>query len=189
MTKRHYLILLILCWASLLFYTLLKIAFGYYVEIMVNSDNFIKFCNYIDNHYFLKGIVASLVCYVMLSIYYKALLPHKDVNKLFLIIFSVVSAYLCLLHSVISISFDVIKFLIVPIVLDFNNFKSKPFKLILTCIIGYAINLAFQVISAFTRNLSIVVLQDSSMISLILSIDVFIMLELYKLYRNKPKEV
>ena len=79
--------------------------------------------------------------------------------------------------SDISITF------ILPIILVGKNYK-KYFEILIAIVLSFA----FQFISLIVKNLAITIIDESTFISLIFGIDVYLMFFLYYLYRNYQKE-
>lgn len=85
--------------------------------------------------------------------------------------------------TVFSVVFDFWLMLVMPIL-----FVKKDFKKHIHIPIAIVLTLGFQTISLFTKNLAIGRIDDSTFISLIYGIDIYIMCALYYLYRNFNKE-
>lgn len=182
------LMMIILCWSVLIFYLCLKIFFGYYIEFATRNENFIMFCNFIDANIYVNYILSCSISYVMFYYYYCALLGKQKLDKkelIILLVMILVTNILCNINMLLSFLCDIIKALIVPLIF----MKKVTIKNILNCIIMYIVNVFFQAISLFSRNLQLdKSIQDSSFVSLLLYLDVLIMIYIYYQYRKNGKE-
>lgn len=179
------LMMIILCWSVLIFYLCLKIFFGYYIEFATKNENFIMFCNFIDANIYVNYILSCSISYVMFHYYYCALLGKQKLDKkelIILLVMILVTNILCNIGIVFSLISDIIKFWIIPSILLFKNYKKLNLKSIIFVTVFAIINLIFQLLSALARNIGIKIIQDSSFVSMLLSLDVLIMIILYYLY-------
>ena len=177
--------LIIMCWITVICYSIIKIFFPTCFEIVCESESFIKFGELADNSFLLKVIIGLCSSYLCYWLYYGALLSKFWLSKRETIIFLCALVPLTILkvwNANLGLISDIALLFIIPIIFMKQN-KVKIFPNIL---IAFALNLGFQVLSAFTKNLSISYLPDNNgtAIALIYSIDVYLMLGLYYLYTN-----
>lgn len=176
--------LIIMCWITVICYSIIKIFFPTCFEIVCESKSFIKFGELADSSFLLKVIIGLCSSYLCYWLYYGALLSKFWLSKKETIIFLCALVPLTILkvwNANLGLISDIALLFIIPIIFMKQN-KVKIFPNIL---IAFALNLGFQVISAFTKNLSIGYLPHESMAtSLIYIIDVYLMLGLYYLYMN-----
>lgn len=186
------LVLLILTWVTLIFYMCLKLFFGYYVEYTTSNENFINFCNLVDNNTILGIILPTITSYIMLYLYYCTILSQNKLNinqNIILILFIIISVVISEFIPNISFVSDLLKFFIAPFIMYY--FKGKlTVKHLIVVSVGYVVNPILQLISLISRNIDLNhMVQDSSFVSLLLSLDVILMLTLHYLYERRIKLV
>lgn len=181
--KKIYRRLIILCWVVLVFYLLMKLLFGYTLEIVCNNARILAICNFVDNNIVVNYIVSSIFCFVMFYFYYGAILRKTKFNKKELIIFVITILVSNIFAYIPSITFigDIIKLFVAPMIL-LGRFKWKN---VLICLIFFVLNLSFQLISTITANIGVKSLQYNSLSIIVLSLDLIIMLLLMFLYRKE----
>lgn len=182
---------IIICWVVLAVCFVIKIFGGRYFEIATNNETFKAVCDYVDNHLWLQYIlsfITSLITAILLNL---AVLRQKWLNakqSIILLICVAISFTTIILRDYIqSQLLDIIAFAvsIVPLLICPMIFSKKPLR----SIIAVALYLAFQGISIVVKGLSISKINDdSALIGLIFSIDLYIMLILYYLYSNFRKD-
>lgn len=177
---------IIISWITLALCFVVKIFGGNFFEIMCNNPNYIALCEYADTHFWCKYLIcflSSMVCEILylLAIMQKVKPSKKD---LVLTISSmVISCFVQLLANKWTIITDIWIFFGLPCVLI-----GKEYKKYFSVIIAWLITFLFQIISLVVKNLAIKPVDDSTFISLIYMIDLYIMCILYYLYRNLNKE-
>lgn len=177
---------IIISWVSLLLCFVIKIFGGNYFEIMSNSKGYKALCDYADSHFWLKyliGVCSSMLCQ---SLYLLAILQKYKFNRfeLSLTFISVaLSTGIRYFTDKYSIAFDILLCFILPIV-----FLGKDYKRYYHVIIAWVLTFLFQLVSLLVKNVGVVVIDESTFISLIYGIDVYIMCFLYYLYTNFKKE-
>lgn len=186
-------ILIIFCWTTLIAYVIIKIHNDTLFELHTNNQSFINFCNKVDNTTILQIIIGLISSYICYSLMYLAMIGKYWLDKLELIIFIPVlciTTVVKVFNNVIGIVFDIIMSLAIPMLfLKKNNFSTL--KAILTVIYGNVLDISFQMLSLFTRNLNPkhFLTDNGSCNCILFSIDVYIMLLLYYLYSNKKRTV
>lgn len=176
-------ITIVLCWLSLFSFWAIKLFCGNFFEIMVENENFVKFSNMVQNSwlkYLISLITISLSTYLALgAVSQKFYIKGWElISTLFIIISSWIFAnfvnvdFLKMWYAYIAIAiFGII----------FQNGWKKLFGFL-----PFILETLFSLISLLTRNIEIKV-STNYFISLILSIDLYIMAFLYYLYSNLIK--
>lgn len=165
---------------------MIKIFGGNFFEIVCNNQTYKKICEYADTHLWLKYIIgfsSSLLCETLFLL--AILQKYKFTTKeLVITLISVaVACILKLINQYIGLIGDLWITILLPMFL-----LGKQFKKYWSVLFANLFNWAFQFISIIVKNLSIGIIDNSTFISLIYSIDVYIMCFLYYLYRNYLKE-
>lgn len=169
-------------WVVLIACMLVKLFGGNWFEIVCNNKNFIAICNYVDNNMWLKMILACIFQlisgYFILSIIFKT----KYLKIKYIIIFMPLLIIRSILSWYIPFStfiFDLFITVIIPIIIT-RNWKRV--------LIVNLLMIAFQLISMFIRNLSIIDFNDNNtIVSLIMQIDYYVMMFIYYLYTIKER--
>lgn len=184
---------IITCWLLLFVCFALKIFGGNYFAIVVNSPNFVSFCQFLDGNIFLYGLLGLISSLVSYALFYLALLRQLWFTKRqFLVFFASVFVF-CLLRvsvinfenrAIIANTINLIQYFAIPFFLGFKPRKNNIARLF----IGNILNLGFQVIAAITKSIGVRIMTDSSLTTIIFMIDLYIMLSLYYLYSNNKKK-
>lgn len=178
---------IIISWITLGLCFLVKIFGGNFFEIVCENPNYKALCEYADSHFWLKyliAVISSMFCHSLyiLSILQKYKMSLKDFLWTFISI--LISCFLKLVNQTIGGIFDIWIAFGLPFVLLGKEIPKKWWHIF----IAYAITFVFQLLSLIVKNLSIGIIDDSTFISLIYMIDVYIMCVIYYLYRNYEKE-
>ena len=178
--------IIIVSWVSLGLCFIIKFLGGNFFEIMCESKNYKKLCDYAENHLWLDFILSTISTMLCQSLYLLAIIQeYKFSKKQFLL--TLISCIACwfirVFLSNISFICDIWLFVVLPII-----FLGKQYKKYWQIIIAFILNFLFQLISLFVKNLSIGLVDNSIFIVLIYGIDVYIMCFIYYLYRNSKKE-
>lgn len=177
---------IIISWITLALCFVVKIFGGNFFEIMCDNPNYKALCEYADNNFWCKYLLAFATSIVAQSFYELSIMEKYKFNKkefIITLISVLLSCYFKLLNASIGLIFDLWLLIILPIILLGKNYKQywKAF-------LGLALNFAFQIISLLTKNISFGITDNSTFISLIYGIDIYIMCFLYYLYSNFIKE-
>lgn len=171
-----------LCWFSLILCMVVKLFGGNYFEIASKNENFINVCNWIETNFISTVIMYGFYClsyYLIISIFSGNCIKGK--NKIILII---VALFLCIIkgHSnIIGFVIETISMILLPLFMS----KGKKSKIIINCVISYAVINVFQLLSLFIRNIDAQLVNANFCISLLFQVDYYIMLILYYLYSVK----
>ena len=154
---------------------------------MCENENFIKVCEYADNHFWAYYLLATIFSFVNTYFFVLAIIQEVKFKKwqLLVVILTVVIGNIIKSFSDIGgLIFDIWQAIVMPAV--FTVGTPKKHKNIL---IANGLLLVFQIISLVTRNIGFKILSNSSaLISSIFNIDLIIMVVLYFLYSNLIKE-
>lgn len=173
-------ITIVICWISLFAFWAIKLFGGNFFEVVVENKNFIKFSETVQNSwlkYLVSFITIALSNYMTLGavcqkFYFKG-------KQSIVIWFSIITMWV--VANFIEIDFlkmwygYILTFLI-PL---FYQIKYKK----LLGLLAVVFDLGFSIISMLVRNIPLVV-SSNYMISMIMSIDIYIMICLYYLYSN-----
>ena len=178
---------IIVCWIALAICFGIKLFGGNLFEIMCNNENFIKVCEYADNHFWAYYVISTAYCVVLNYFFILAICGEcKISDKSHIIIFVITSLISCLaksLNMAVGLIFDVWQVIVMPCI--FTIRKPKRHWLVL---FGNVLAFTFQSISMLTKNLSFGIVTDNGvLVSAIYSIDVLLMFILYYLYSNNYK--
>lgn len=178
---------IVVCWIALAICFGIKLFGGNLFEIMCNNENFIKVCNYADDHMWAYYLLSVAYCLVSNYFFILAVCAEWRFNNRNLIIFVSTILAVCavkLLSNTLGLIFDIWQVVIMPCV-----FTIKTPKRHWAVLIGNIMVFVFQAISLITRNLSFgIVTENGLLIGIIYSTDVTLMLILYYLYSNISKE-
>jgi hypothetical protein len=170
-------------WVALAICFVIKLLGGNFFNIICEKENFIAFCNYADNHFWLQYIVGVLNTLISLYFYTLAILGElKFTVKQFIVILAttLVGTLVKLLNNKIGSLFDIWQFIIMPSILTIKNPKRHWIVLL-----SIGLLFIFQLLSLIVKNLQIeFVTNNGLVISLIYSLDITIMIILYYLYSN-----
>ena len=72
---------IIVCWIALAICFGIKLFGGNLFEIMCNNENFIKVCEYADNHFWAYYLINALYCFVSLYFFTLAICGKKSFRK------------------------------------------------------------------------------------------------------------
>ncbi len=187
MNKRVIKTAIIISWIVLAVCFIIKIIGGKWFNIATNNKTFISVCAFIDKHLWLQDIIAFATSLLVATLLNLAVLKQRKFKLLqFIIVVICVATHFAVavvgeylqnkIISIISFALGIIPTCICPMILS-----RKPLRSIVAC----ALYLGFQGISVVIKGLAITqISNESSLVSLIFSIDVYIMLILYYLYAN-----
>ena len=178
---------IIVCWIALAICFGIKLFGGNLFEIMCNNENFIKVCDYADNNLVLYYIVNTLNSLVLLYFFDLAICQKLKFEKLelIIIIFTVlIGNIIKLCSNTFGLIYDIWQMFAMPCF-----FLRETPKKWLNSLLGNILLVIFQLMSLFIKNIGIKILTGESLIiTLIFSIDVFIMILLYFGYSNVKKK-
>lgn len=181
--KDKYKTLITSCWVVLLCCFIVKLLGGNFFVIVCENEKFIKFCDFVEGN-ILKYILSFILYFVGTYIYFKAVLVKlsKRQDNILTIIVSGWWLIKLLLYKFDLLIFilDVIFMIVTPIIINHN--KQYIWS---DSIVGFVLNFIFQAVSIVTKSLSFSFVDDKFIIGTIFSIDYYIMIILYYLYRTK----
>ena len=183
--KDKYSTLIKATWVVLICCFIVKLFGGNFFEIACNNEKFVRFCAI-----FSTGVPYYIINYVLYHVgayyYYKAVLKEKNLykRKYFLhsvIVITWIIKFLISIYIgnnlVLILIYDTFVMILPPVFLDKSKWKRS--------IVGYILNLTFQIITLITKNIGLKLLTDNLLIIIIYSIDYYIMIVLYYLYSIK----
>lgn len=181
--KRYLKRVIVVCWIALAVCFGIKLFGGNLFEVMCQNENFIKVCEYADNHFWAYYLINALYCFVSLYFFTLAICGKKSFRKWELIVVIatvIVGTLLKYFNQYVGLVFDVWQFIIMPCVFTLDN-KRRHIYVIPANILLFV----FQAISMFVKNIEFGILTDKGLlISMIYSIDVLLMVLLYYGYSN-----
>ena len=182
---------IVVCWIALAICFGIKLFGGNLFEIMCNNENFIKVCEYADNHFWADYILSSLYCFA--STYFSTLAmcglyKYNKIQLTIVICTVLVGTIIKYVSSFVGVIFDVWQMIIMPCVFTLKNSSRHKFVLL-----GNALIVIFQMASIYVKNIDYIIVTDYGLlIGIIYSLDVLLMIFIYYLYSNilsKRKEV
>ena len=177
---------IVVCWVALAICFGIKLFGGNLFEIICENENFIKVCEYADNHWWADYLISVAYCLVSNYFFVLAVCGKWKFTKTQLIIFVITTFSVCLIKMVsgfIGVVLDFWQVIIMPCVFTIKEPKRHWFVLL-----GNVLALAFQMVSMITKNLALVLITNSGvLVSAIYAIDVILMFILYYLYSNFSK--
>lgn len=177
--------LITVSWIVLIICLIIKLFGGNWFELGTDNENFVAFCNYVDNTMWLKMVLA---CGIYLITTLPAMCVYINRPKLSLklhllfvplmILKSLLGWYILWLSTLL----DVFILIVLPMVVcKFKNWKRV--------IIGNLIVMAFQLVTIGIRNISIDFnLGNTFLEQTIYQIDYYFMIILFYLYNFKNKK-
>lgn len=174
---------IVVCWVALAICFGIKLFGGNLFEIMCENENFIKVCEYADEHFWAYYLINAIYCFAMLYFFTLAICGKTLFKKweLLLVIATVMVGTLVKYFSQFwGLIFDVWQVIIMPCVFTLTV-PSRHIYVIPANIMLFI----FQAISMFVKNIEFGVLTDKGLlVSVIYSIDVLLMILLYYCYSN-----
>jgi hypothetical protein len=177
---------IVISWASLFLCFIIKVFGGNFFDIICDNPNYIALCDYADEHFWLKwliAIVSSSICQILYTLAIIQEYKFKGWQRVVLYPSIVVSCFVKLKYQSFGIIFDIWLTVFIPMI-----FLGKRVKSYLSIIIGVVLVLLFQIISLLVKNIGFVNVADDYFVGLIYMIDLYLMCLLYYLYRNYKKE-
>lgn len=174
---------IVVCWIALGICFGIKLFGGNLFEIICSNENFIKVCEYADNHWWAYYLISSIYCFANVYFFTLAIMQSSRYEKWQLIVV-IATVFTCnILKSfgtIIGLIADVWQVILMPFLFVIK--ERKKYKNIL---IANILLLVFQFVSAIVKNVDIVVMSNNrSLIAAIFSIDVILMVLLYFGYSN-----
>ena len=172
---------IIVCWIALAICFGIKLFGGNLFKIMCENENFIKVCEYADNHWWADFLISCV--YGFTSTYFTVLamcgVPKYKKWQLYVLIITIALGTVVKMYSnVFGLIFDVWQIILMPMLFSWQNKKRY-----IWVILGNIMIFVFQLLSALARNIGIkIITDDGILISAIFSIDVILMAILYYCY-------
>lgn len=178
---------IILCWVLLIICFIIKLCGGNYFDIMCNNENFIKFCNFIENS-IIKYIIYLFSFIFSSYLLLKIVKPDFKILSLKSLLFLICCIIVWVFKLLIELNIFTINTLIVNI-LDFVIlyillviFTKRP----LLSIFAVVLLFVFSIISSLVKGIGIdSSITDNYFVAQIFLIDYYLMLVLSVLYSKK----
>lgn len=174
---------IVVCWIALGICFGIKLFGDNLFEIMCANENFIKVCEYADNHLWADFVLSSLYCFASMYFLVLAMCGKYKYEKweLAMLVATILVGTIVKIYSNIwGLIFDIWQGIIMPCIFTFKQPKRHKFV-----ILGNILLFVFQAISMFVKNIKIDIVTDYGLlIGIIYSLDVLIMIVLYYLYSN-----
>ena len=178
---------IIVCWIALAICFGIKLFGGNLFEIMCNNENFIKVCEYADNHWWAYYCFNVIYCFYTLSFLILAMIGQWKFERWQLIVFAItifVGVAVKSINPVVSFIYDIWQGVVMPIIFTLKN-KQRIWLVFL----GNALLIVFQLASMVIRNIGIDIITNNGMVvGFIYGIDVQLMILLYYFYSNLAKK-
>ena len=186
---------IVICWMLLFVCFAVKIFGGDFFNIICESDNFSKFCEFVDGSVLMQFLIGSVSSTVTYALFYLAILRKKWFEKwefLFLLITTPMFVLLRIWATsngilIVSTITNIIQCFVFPFLFKRSEKVICTRWFVPTFIYGNIANFLFQFISLLVRNLSIKPLTDNFLVAIIYSIDMYMMLAIYYLYSINNK--
>lgn len=174
---------IVVCWIALGICFGIKLFGGNLFEIMCENENFIKVCEYADNHFWATYVIYLVYGYVTLYFLTLAMIGEWKYSKVQLVVFTIttiLAVYVKLLSTTTGLVFDIWQGIIMPIIFVWKKKKRIPY-----IFLANGLLIIFQLMSMFAKNISIgIITNNGVLITTIYSIDVALMIFLYYFYAN-----
>ena len=174
---------IVVCWIALAICFGIKLFGGNLFEIMCSNENFIKVCEYAENHFWFNYLLNSIYCFISLYLFSLAICGRLKYKKweLYVTIATVLLGGLIKSFSfVFGLIFDIWQVIIFPCLMSVKTPRKHIYVIPANIML-----FAFQFVSVYVKNITdFVVMWDEVLVGMIYSIDVLIMLFLYYLYSN-----
>lgn len=181
---------IILCWIMLIVCFIIKLFGGNWFEIICNNEHFIYVCNFIDTHLIVNYCIA-LPIYIIPTFFLMlacCICPKPNIKQVIIILISLLVVWTVqFIHPYAKLISEIIAFILLPFCVrtfgkEKTNWKNTLKKTWYLGIIGYGLDLIFQILSLITKNIGIKLIEENSLISLLFMVDYYIMIALYYLY-------
>lgn len=175
---------IIATWIALAICFIIKLFGGNFFEIICNNQTFISICEFCDSNIVAYTLIAILVNVTNMVFLTLAMCCVWKLSKLQLIVViisnAIASCFKIFISREFGLIFDIINGVIIPCLFTIKTPRRHWFV-----ILGNVLLIVFQLVSMFIKNIGFGFIPTNGMlISLIYTIDVFIMLILYYLYAN-----
>ena len=174
---------IVVCWIALAICFGIKLFGGNLFEIMCNNENFIKVCEYADNHVWADFVLSSLYCFV--SMYFLVLAmcgkyKYERWELIMLIATILIGTIIKIYSGVLGVIFDIWQMIVMPCIFTIKKASRHKFVLL-----GNILLLVFQMASIYIKNIDYIIVTDYGLlIGIIYSLDVLLMIFIYYLYSN-----
>ena len=174
---------IVVCWIALAVCFGIKLFGGNLFEIMYSNENFIKVCEFAEEHFWFNYILNCLYCLLSLCLFILAIcgrMKFKRWEFIIVLITVLAGTIIKTFLPIIGFIFDIWQFIVLPCILTLKD--TKRHKLVIPANIML---IAFQLLSMYVKNVQhIIIPSNEVLVGMIYSIDIILMLVLYYLYSN-----
>lgn len=171
---------IIMCWIALFVFWAIKLFGGNFFEIAVQNENFLRFSEKVETtwlKYLVSFVTIALSNYMTLgAVCQKLYFRGKQSIVVWLSIISMLVVANFIEIDFLKMWYGYILTFLIPLFYQVRYRK-------LLGLLAVVFDLGFSIISMFVRNIPFVV-SSNYMISMIMSIDIYLMICLYYLYSN-----
>ena len=174
---------IIVAWIALGLCFAIKLFGGNLFEIVCNNTNFIAICEYCDNNLWAYCVITSIYSVVGSSIIILAMSGKLKFSWWEIMLVAIGNSLSSCIKAFnlnsIGLILDVFNTIIAPCIITIKQPKRHWWVAI-----GNIMLVIFQLVSMFVKNIGIGIVDESTLIGAIFSIDVLLMSTLYYLYSN-----
>lgn len=133
----------IILWITLLMFLGLKLCFNIWYPIVVESNTFIKVCNFIDNHLWLEFGIGIILYVYSLNIWVLSAIKKKKFNKKELILFNIlflIGYVIKFFYNFLGSCIELVYLILIPMIINLkNNFSNNVFYKLIYSVLIYII--------------------------------------------------
>ena len=180
--KSPYGLIILISWIALIICLIVKLFGGNWFELWLENDNFIKFCEFVDNTQWLKMVLACGIAIITTYPVFCIIYNVKYYKGLWLVLYIIIMILKSLsgwIWNGLSYIIDLLILIIIPMIIT-KNWK-RP-------IIVNIIILGLQFMTFGVRNLNVGTgfkVNNTFIIQVLYQIDYYLMLILLYLYNTK----
>ena len=181
--KSPYGLIILISWIALIICLIVKLFGGNWFELWLENDNFIKFCEFVDNTQWLKMVLAFIIgiftTYPLMCLIYNVKY-YKGLWVVLYIIIMILKSLSSWYFKIGSYIIDLLILIIIPMIIT-KNWKRPIIVNILT--------MALQLLTILIRNVnSGLNAADTFIEQFLIKIDYYLVLILLYLYNTKKLE-
>ena len=179
--NNHIFALICSFWLVLIIYFIVKLLGGNYFNVICENQKFIDFCNWLDNSW-MKFVVSTIMYEISSYPVYLAITKQRFGKDWWVMLILLPASIIKYFYGAWGLIFDLMFAVFIPLI------KSKG-NLLIRIIFSQIIIILFQFISLITKDIGNYMPNESVLVSIILTIDYYVMIILYYLYSNNRKEI
>ena len=180
---------IICAWIALVACLVFKLFGSKVFDIAITNQRFLDVCYWLDNSGLWCKFILQILMYLVSNTFFilaSSMKPNLKTKWLFIIIPTLCCLWVIkFFNSIAGFVLEIVAFITIPAIMSKKWWYG---------FVGVALNLLFQILSMFIRGQEMKIFDSNTILSLVLSIDYYIMIALFYLYaiviyRNKNKEV